>query len=151
MTSTLNYTSAGSGAIPQHPDDENKPVDFRQARHERAVAAYFREVDKLRSATWFALCDVWDGLAEGQAKVPSVPVDGGQAGLSNDPGVIFADILFDLTWLAQINGADKEDIKQSLVDAVDLLTDDEQALVNMADRYVGRRLKVKRAEQEATS
>jgi hypothetical protein len=142
VTRPSNYNGTRSGATPQHPDDANKPVDFMQARHERAVAAYFRETDKLRSAAWFALCDVWDGLAEDQAKVPSVPVEGGQAGLSNDPGVIFADILFDLTWLAQINGADKEDIKQSLVDAVGLLTDDEQTLLNMADRYVRRRLKV---------
>jgi hypothetical protein len=146
VTRTFTYPSARDGASPQHPDDENKPIDFKQARHERAVAAYFREVDKLRSAAWFALCDVWDAWAEGQAKVPSVPVDGGQAGLSNDPGVIFADILFDLTWLAQINGADKEDIAQSLVDAARLLTDDQQALehaiADMADRYVGKRLKV---------
>jgi hypothetical protein len=155
VTKTSNYNGTLPGATPQHPDDESKPVDFRQVRHERAVAAYFRESDKLRSASWAALCDLWDGLADGLSKVPSVPVDGGQVELSTDPDVIFGEILLDLTWLAQANGADKKDIAQSLVDAFGLVANEQEALehamADMADAYVGRRLKVKKAKPEATS
>jgi hypothetical protein len=142
VTKTSNYNGTRAGATPQHPDDANKPVDLMQARHERAVAAYHREADKLRRATWMALYDLWSELAEGLPKVPSVPVEGGQVGLSSDPGIIFEEILLHLTWLAQANGTDKEDIKQSLVDAAGFLTDDQQAFAELADRYVGRRLKV---------
>ena len=119
-------------------DDENKPVDLGQFRHRRAMTAYKTESDKLRSAAWAALNDLWNEWAEGLPKVPCP----GKVGLSSDPGVIFFEVLLDLMWLAQVHGADKEDIRQSLVDAVGLLTDLEQALAEMADRYVGRRLKV---------
>ena len=126
-------------------DDENKPVDLGQFRHRRAMTAYKTESDAaiaarndLRSAAWATLNDLWNEWAEGLPKVPCV----GQVGLSSDPGVILMDVLLDLMWLAQVHGADKEDIRQSLVDAVGLLTDLEQALAEMADRYVGRRLKV---------
>ena len=119
-------------------DDENKPVDLEQFRLSRTMTAYKTEYHKLRSAAEAALNDLWNEWAEGLPKVPRV----GQVGLSSDPGVIFLDVLLDLMWLAQVHGADKEDIRQSLVDAVGLLTDLEQALAEMADRYVGRRLKV---------
>src|SRR6516225_9740 len=119
-------------------DDENKPVDLGHFRHRRAMSAYRTESDKLRSAAWAALNDLWNEWAEGLPKVPCP----GQVGLSSDPGVIFLEVLVDLMWLAQVHGADKEDIRQSLVDAMGLLTDLEQALAEMADRYVGRRLKV---------
>ena len=85
MTRTSNYTSARSGAIPQHPDDENKSA-------------------KLRRAAWMALYDLWDGLADG--------LDGGHGDLSTDPDVIFEETYLVLNWLAV---ADKKDVAQSLV------------------------------------
>ena len=86
MTRTSNYTSARSGAIPQHPDDENKSA-------------------KLRRAAWMALYDLWDGLAGGLD-------DGHGDDLSTDPDVIFEETYLVLNWLAV---ADKKDVAQSLV------------------------------------
>ena len=86
MTRTSNYTSARSGAIPQHPDDENKSA-------------------KLRRAAWMALYDLWGERA-------SVPGDDGCVELPTDPDVILEETLLALTWLAV---QDKKDLAQSLV------------------------------------
>jgi hypothetical protein len=107
-------------------DVENKTIDFKQTRHARAMAAYTRESERLASATWWALNDLWNALAEGLPEVPGMPFDkedgthGGELKLSGDPGVVFERVLLGLVTLAQAHGVDNEEIVQSLVNMADL-------------------------------
>jgi hypothetical protein len=72
-------------------DVENKPFGFKETR------------------AWRLLNHLWNEMAEEMPKDPE-----SDDPWWDDPSRVFGAILFDLLWLAQLKGADKEDIRQSL-------------------------------------
>ena len=92
-------------------DDENKPVDLKQFKRRRAMAAHNEAYKQLTETIWRELFALWARYADEAPKLPDTP-DGLR--LSADADAVFSELLQDLISLAQAHGADNEDIIECL-------------------------------------
>lgn len=91
---------------------DDTPIDLKQFKRKRAIAARNKAVDAIDAKTWKDLCALWQNYANGVANAPDVP---NLPRESHHPSAVFITLLGELVSLAQALKLDDSDIIDSLL------------------------------------